>query len=53
MCYVKILTLMTDPGDPPGGLVEVQYLEHFLVIKIVELILRYRANDLQIKVKIM
>ena len=53
MCFVKILTLMRAPGSHRGSLVEVQYLEHFLVIKIVELILRCRANDLDIKVKIM
>ena len=51
MCCARILTLMLMmvPGRT-RGLVGVQYLEHFLVIKIVEL-MRYR--DLHIQVKIL
>ena len=46
MCYVKILILMRALGDRRGDLLEVRFLEHFLVIKIFELILHYRAIDL-------
>ena len=45
MCCVRILKLMKAPGAPLGGLVEVRFLEHFLVIKIFELILQQRAID--------
>ena len=36
---------MKAPGAPLGGLVEARFLEHFLVIKIFELILQKRAID--------
>ena len=51
MCYVKILILMRALGDRRGDLLEVRFLEHFLVIKIFELILHYRAIDLLIYVE--
>ena len=51
MCYVKILILMRAPADRRGDLLAVRFLEHFLVIKIFELILHYRAIDLLIYVE--